>query len=121
MEDMTMKKILVASGLAVAGISVAVLILRKSKKNKKDKSKKNPEIELWDLDDFDTDLEEDLDDDIDDEMELSNDEDIYDLSLLTDDELSILLKELKSELGERLSMKCEEDKKLQEEAGCRSR
>ena len=118
------KRILAASGLAVAGISVAVLILRKSKKNKKDKkdkSKKNPEIELWDLDDFDTDLEEDLDDDIDDEMELSNDEDIYDLSLLTDDELSILLKELKSELGERLSMKCEEDKKLQEEAGCRSR
>ncbi len=55
------KKILLVSGLVVAGIGAALLILRSSKKNKKDESKRIPEIELWDFDRFDIDPEEELD------------------------------------------------------------
>ena len=118
------KRILAASGLAVAGICAAALILRKSKKNKKDKkdkSKKKPEIELWDLDDFDTDLEEDLDDDIEEPWDLWMDDDEDDLDSFTNEELDKLAEELINEFEKRCRAESDDDKKSREEVGCRSR
>ena len=115
------KRILVASGLAVTGICAAALILRKSKKNKKDKSKKKQEIELWDLDDFDTDLEEDSDDDIEEPWNLSTDDDEADLDSFTNEELDKLAEELINEFEKRCRAESNDDKKSQEEPVCRSR
>ena len=118
------KRILVASGLAVTGICAAALILRKSKKNKRDKkdrSKKKPEIELWDLDDFDTDLEEDSDDDIEEPWNLSMDDDEDNLDSFTNEELDKLAEELINEFEKRCRAESIDDKKSREEVGCRSR
>ena len=114
------KRILAANGLAVTGICAAALILRKSKKNKKDRSKKKPEIELWDLDDFDTDLEEDSDDDIEEPWDLSMDEDKDDLDSFTNEELDKPAEELINEFEKRCRAESN-DKKSQEEVGCRSK
>ncbi len=106
------KKILALSGVAVVGMGIATLIIRKRKKRS--------EIDFLESDDFDDDLEND-DDEMDDPRDVSTDEDVCYLDSLTDGNLEKLADELINEFERRCRAESQDDKKSQEEAGCRSR
>ncbi len=108
------KKILVLSGVAVTGMGIAALIIKKGKK------KTNSEIDFLEADDFDDDPEND-DDEMDDPWDVSTDEDDDDLGSLTDEELDQCANELINEFERRCRAELEGGKRSQEEAGCRSR
>ena len=101
------KKILALSGVAVVGMGIATLIIRKRKKRS--------EIDFLESDDFDD------DDEMDDPRDVSTDEDVCYLDSLTDGNLEKLADELINEFERRCRAKSQDDKKSQEEAGCRSR
>lgn len=105
------KKILALSGVAVVGMGIATLIIRKRKKRS--------EIDFLESDDFDDDLGND--DEMDDPRDVSTDEDVCYLDSLTDGNLEKLADELINEFERRCRAKSQDDKKSQEEAGCRSR
>lgn len=105
------KKILALSGVAVVGMGIATLIIRKRKKRS--------EIDFLESDDFDDDLGND--DEMDDPRDVSTDEDVCYLDSLTDGDLEKLADELINEFERRCRAKSQDDKKSQEEAGCRSR
>ena len=106
------KKILALSGVAVVGMGIATLIIRKRKKRS--------EIDFLESDDFDADLEND-DDEMDDPCDVSTHEDACYLDSLTDGDLEKLADELINEFERRCRAKSQDDKKSQEEAVCRSR
>ncbi len=106
------KKILALSGVAVVGMGIATLIIIKRKKRS--------EIDFLESDDFDDDLGND-DDEMDDPCDLSTHEDVCYLDSLTDGDLEKLADELINEFERRCRAKSDDDKKSQEEAGCRSR
>lgn len=106
------KKILALSGVAVVGMGIATLIIRKRKKRS--------EIDFLESDDFDDDLGND-DDEMDDPRDVSTDEDVCYLDSLTDGNLEKLADELINEFERRCRAKSQDDKKSQEKAGCRSR
>lgn len=108
------KKILVLSGVAVAGMGIAALIIGKRKK------KTNSEIDFLESDDFDCDPENE-EDEMDDPWDVSTDEEVCELNSLTDEELDRLADDLLNEIEKRYRAESRDDKKSQEEAGCRSR
>lgn len=96
------KKILALSGVAVVGMGIATLIIRKRKKRS--------EIDFLESDDFDDDLEND-DDEMDDPRDVSTDEDVCYLDSLTDGNLEKLADELINEFERRCRAKSQDDKK----------
>ena len=96
------KKILALSGVAVVGMGIAGLIIRKRKKRS--------EIDFLESDDFDDDLEND-DDEMDDPRDVSTDEDVCYLDSLTDGNLEKLADELINEFERRCRAKSQDDKK----------
>lgn len=96
------KKILALSGVAVVGMGIAGLIIRKRKKRS--------EIDFLESDDFDDDLEND-DDEMDDPRDVSTNEDVCYLDSLTDGNLEKLADELINEFERRCRAKSQDDKK----------